>query len=134
MAHFHKTHMQKRKQELGSGDDWLHQTLVDLEVACAQHDLKTKEESPEEAAEREGPTVPMMEMASLLFRKLASLSASEGVSRSDFIKAKGEPKVWNLIDKDKDGKVELDRWMEYIHTTHAKKRKETEGSGGTASS
>ena len=88
MAHFHKTHMQKRKQELGSGDDWLHQTLVDLEVACAQHDLKTKEESPEEAAEREGPTVPMMEMASLLFRKLASLSASEGVSRADFIKAK----------------------------------------------
>jgi len=129
MSYFHETHCQKRKKEQGSGDKWMLETLVILETACAQHDLKTKEETPEEAAEREGPTVPMMEMASLVFRKLASLSAADGMIKADFLAAKGEAKLWGFMDKDKDGRVELDEWLNYIHETHTAKRKEDKGSG-----
>jgi len=123
-------HTAKRAALKGSGDKWIKTFLETLARGCDAEELKRYTESPEEAAARTGPTVPMLNAARELHARMSALSSSKGVTRPDLSKAnRGDFKTFNNLDNNADGLISMAEWMDYIERAHAHMRSQQKGKG-----
>ena len=124
-------HAKKRAEKRGSGDAWIAGLLHALEVGCDKFELAHAQETPEEAAARDGPTEQMLNLARTIHERITAMSGTngEGMSQEAFARAEaGKMNIFGEISTASRGIVDMATWIEYITTTHSRKRKARRGS------
>lgn len=119
-------HSEMRADASGSGDAWLCSFLHSLETGCDEFDLAHAQETEEESAAREGPTEEMLNLARTVHERITGISGTsgEGMSHDGFARAEaGKTAIYREIGAAKNGVVTMETWIEYVVSTHSRKRK-----------
>ena len=124
-THIANQRSEKEKIGQGSGDAWLRGYIYTLSVGCAMYDGERYEETAEEAEVRDCPPPYMMEVAALIFHRMASFSEGDDLTTAH----RGDFKIFSKMDSDQNNEVTKVEFISWIHQEHSEKRKKKRGAG-----